>query len=451
MANSDESSSQSFLPHDPGAEKAVLGAVILNNGVFPEVVSILQPEDFFSPANTEIYKMMLVLDERSSPIDEVALSTLLRDHQLLDKVGGGDYIYQLIQSTPVVENVLSYAQAVREKGQLRKLIVTAQDIAEKGQETPEGFDTKLALAIERLHELGQNPVSTTFHPIKDVFLEVIEKLEKISKTPEHTQGLPTGFTQFDEITHGLHQGDLIIIAARPAMGKTAFALSLATHASLQSQLPVIFFSLEMPKEQIAMRILCSNALVNNHLLKSGNLEDEHWHRLSEETSHLLDMPLWIDDTSDISTTHIRSVLRRIQQEQEYEKMGTIVVDYLQLMHTSGRSFSREQEIAHISRNLKQIAKEFDIPVIALSQLNRDLERRADKHPVMSDLRESGALEQDADLVLFIYRDEVYNKESSKKGIAEIIIAKHRNGSTGDFELMFQGEYTKFANLPSSSI
>ncbi len=414
---------EALLPHDRMAEQAVLGAVFLNNSALPKMAVILRDEDFFSMSHRRIFSGMRDLYENEAPIDELTLSRWLEDQKLLEHTGGVDYLLELAEITPVAENAESYAEIVREKAQLRDIITTAHDIAQQGQEGTESISDFIAESSEKLRSIDSRYRDQSYHPLKQILLSQFE---------------------LDNMTRGFQQSDLVILAARPSMGKTALAMNIGLNAATKRSVPVLIFSLEMPKEHIAMRLICSEASVSNKKMMVGDLDQDDWDKLLEATSRMMEAPLLIDDQSGISPNHIRKVAR--QAKEEYPDLGMIIVDYLQLMQSSRQQNSREQEIADISRSMKAIAKEFNLPVIALSQLNRDLERRADKRPMMSDLRESGALEQDADLILFIYRDEIYNSESEDKNIAEINLAKHRNGEIGGCRLAFIGQYTKFANL-----
>ena len=437
---------EELLPHDKLAEQAVLGAIIYRNELLAQIQDYLQPTDFFSPANQKIFTAMQELAGEEAPIDEVSVSGWLRDHNFLDESGGVDYLLLLTQTTPVADNAEYYAQLVQEKSQLRAIISTAYELAREGQEGQRSISEFLGEASEKFREIENRVRTRSYTPLREVLLSNFEYLEALSENPQVITGIPTGFTELDELTRGLQRGDLIILAARPSMGKTSFAMNMGMYAALQSKQPILIFSLEMPKEHIAMRLICSEARVDSQRLWLGNLEPDDWEKLVDATGQMLEAPLLIDDASGITPSYVRKVARQVTQEYGDTPIGMIVIDYLQLMTGGRRLQSREQEIADISRQLKAIAKEFSVPVVALSQLNRDLERRADKHPIMADLRESGALEQDADLIMFIYRDEVYNPNSESKGIAEIIVAKHRNGECGVRRLAFIGQYTKFANL-----
>ena len=442
---------EELLPHDRLAEQAVLGAIIIQNSILLQVLDILSTDDFFSPANQHIFSAMqeMAAQEPPVPIDELTLLSKLESKQQLEQTGGVDYLNELSQKTPVAENAEFYAHIVREKGQLRDIILTAHEVAKRGQEeNAKNISEFIAEATDRLQSIDARTSLKSYSRLKEVLAINFEELEKVSESPENVTGVPTGFTELDDLTRGLQKGDLIIIAARPSMGKTALAINMALYASGHAQIPVLFFSLEMPKEHIAMRLICSEAKVNNRKLLVGNLEQDDWDKLMEGTTHMMEAPLLIDDRSAISPNYIRKVIR--QAKKEFPALGLVVVDYVQLMQSNLRNPSREQEMSEISRSLKAIAKEFALPVVVLSQLNRGLERRTEKRPLMSDLRESGALEQDADVIFFIYRDEVYNEDTDDKGIAEISIAKHRNGEIGMRRLAFIGQYTKFANLALGS-
>ena len=442
---------EELLPHDRMAEQAVLGAIIIQNSILLQILDILNTDDFFSPANQHIFAAMqeMAAQEPPVPIDELTLLSQLESKQQLEQTGGVDYLNELSQKTPVAENAEFYAHIVREKGQLRDIILTAHEVAKRGQEeNAENISEFIAEATDRLQSIDARTRLKSYSHLKEVLAINFEELEKVSESPENVTGVPTGFTELDDLTRGLQKGDLIIIAARPSMGKTALAINMALYASGHAQIPVLFFSLEMPKEHIVMRLICSEAKVNNRKLLVGNLEQDDWDKLMEGTTHMMEAPLLIDDRSAISPNYIRKVIR--QAKKEFPALGLVVVDYVQLMQSNLRNPSREQEMSEISRSLKAIAKEFSLPMVVLSQLNRGLERRTEKRPMMSDLRESGALEQDADVIFFIYRDEVYNEDTDDKGIAEISIAKHRNGEIGMRRLAFIGQYTKFANLALGS-
>jgi len=439
--------SQTLLPHDKEAEQGVLGAIIHNNEAFHQAVEIVEADHFFSPAHRELFKAMIELSERNDPIDEITLGNYLRGKNQLDQVGGFVYIAELVDVTPVASHVAVYAEIVRQKFQLRSLISAAMDIANKGREKTDDVEGLLQKAESIFVELANNSQRATASLLKDLLMESFAQLEEVQDRGEQIIGLSTGFTELDEYTNGFQPSDLIILAARPSMGKTSFAMNIAKYAALKSKKAAIVFSLEMSKEQMALRLLCSEAKVDSQKMKLGNLDDGEWDQLAHAAGELSETKIFIDETPELSPLSMKAICRRISAEHE---LGMIVVDYLQLMRTARRTDNREQEIAEISRGLKALAKELNVPVLACAQLNRSLENRTEKRPVLSDLRESGSIEQDADLVMFIYRDEVYNKDTEDSGIAEIHIAKHRNGpittNKHGIRLAFIPQFTKFANL-----
>ena len=438
---------ENLLPHDKEAEQGVLGAIIHNNDALNHAVEILQPEFFFSPAHRELFKAMIDLAERQDPIDEITLGNALRSRNQLDQVGGLVYIAELVDLTPVASNVAVYAEIVRQKHQLRALIDAATDIANKGRDTPDDVGVLLDQAQDIIIELANKAQVRSYAQLKDLLAINFEQLEAAQDRGDDLTGLPSGFAELDKYTNGFQASDLIIVAARPSMGKTSLAVNIAKYAAVYSQQPVVIFSLEMSKEQLSLRLLCSEASVDSQQVRQGKLDDFEWDKLAKASGMLSAVRLFIDDSPELNPMGLKAVARRIQAEHG---LGMIVVDYMQLMRATRRGDNREQEIAEISRGLKTVAKEFNVPVIACAQLNREVESRVDRRPRLSDLRESGAIEQDADLVMFIYRDEVYNPETEDQGIAEIHIAKHRNGpittSKNGIRLAFVPKYTKFAAL-----
>ncbi len=438
---------ESLLPHDKEAEQGVLGAIIHNNDALNHAAEILQPEFFFSPAHRELFQAMIDLADRQNPIDEITLGDALRSRNLLDQVGGLIYIAELVDLTPVASNVAVYAEIVRQKHQLRSLISAATDIANKGRDTPGDVGELLDQAQDIIIELANDAQVRTYAQLKDLLATNFEALEAAQDRGDDLTGLPSGFAELDKYTNGLQPSDLIIVAARPSMGKTSLAVNIAKYAATYSKLPAVVFSLEMSKEQLALRLLCSEASVDSQQVRLGKLDDFEWDKLAKAAGTLSNVKLFIDESPELNPMGIKTVARRIQAEHG---LGLIVVDYLQLMRSTRRKDNREQEIADISGGLKAIAKELNVPVLACAQLNREVEGRTDRRPRLSDLRESGAIEQDADLVMFLYRDEVYNPETEDQGIAEIHIAKHRNGpittSKKGIRLAFIPKYTKFAAL-----
>lgn len=432
-------------PQSIEAEQSVLGSMLIDKEVVPVVMEILKPEDFYRPDHREIYNVILELFDKAQPIDLITVSERLKLHGKLELVGGLEYLSNIATEVPTTANVKHYSKIVEEKALLRKLIKASSDIVDLGFNASEEVSYILDKAEQSVFDILQKRSSQGFVPIKDVLVDTFNNLEEMYNNKGNITGIPTGFTDLDFKTSGLHNSDLILIAARPAMGKTAFALNLAQNAAVNGHVPVAVFSLEMSKDQLVNRILCSEAMVDSNKMKTGKLEDNDWQKVAKALAPLSEAPIYIDDTPGVSITEIRAKCRRLKLEHN---LGLVVIDYLQLMQGSGKKGgeNRQQEISEISRSLKILAKEINVPVICLSQLSRAPEARTDHRPILSDLRESGAIEQDADIVMFLYRDDYYNPETEKKNIAELIIAKHRNGSTGTVELVWLGQYTKFANL-----
>lgn len=430
-------------PQNIDAEQSVLGALLLQPESIYRVIEILNAQDFYRDGHRLIYETILRLNESGKQVDLITVTEELRRQGNLDKVGGAAYVASLSGFVPTAANIEHYARIVSEKAMLRQLIEVATRIAGMGYEGREDAERIIEEAERMIMELGGRKSSDIFSSIKDILLVIFERLEERAKKKGPVSGVPTEFVDLDRICSGLQPSDLIILAARPSMGKTTLGLNIAQQAALKHKIPVAVFSLEMSKEQLAQRMLCSEAMVDQHKLRTGSLDEEDWARLTEVAENLSSAPIYIDDTAGLSVREMRAKLKRLQGEKG---LGLVVVDYLQLMRSTRRVENRQQEIADISRSLKGLAKELNVPVLALAQLSRAVEQRQDRRPVMSDLRESGSLEQDADVVMFIYRDEYYNVDSEKKGIAEIIIAKQRNGPVGKVELGFLKEYTRFVNL-----
>ena len=407
-------------------------------------IEVLRIDDFYREDNRLIFEAMLGLYGRAEPIDIITVKAELVSLGKFDQIGGLEYLAVLPDKVPTTSNVERYIKIVEEKSLLRNLIRTANDIVAAGYDQTEEVDDIMNIAEKKIFDLSQKKNQKGYSPIKEVLVESFAELEKLYNQKGYITGVETGFTDLDYRTSGFHGSDLIIIAARPAMGKSAFAINIATHAAVQTNTPVVIFNLEMSKNQVANRILCSEAMVDSNKIRTGKIDDSEWMKLANASGRLADSPIYIDDTPGISIMEIRARCRKLKLEKN---IGLVVIDYLQLIQGSGkRNASREQEISEISRSLKILAKELDIPVIALSQLSRGAEKRDDKRPMLSDLRESGAIEQDADIVMFLYRDDYYNENSEKKNIAEVILAKHRGGSTGTVELLWMGNYTKFVNM-----
>ena len=431
-------------PNDTEAEQAVIGSMLTDKDAVSAAVEILKEEDFYREDNKTIYTAILNLYNRSEPIDIITLKSELSAMGKLDAVGGLEYIAGLPEKVPTTSNVEQYIKIVEEKSILRNLIKTANDIITLGYDPTQDVEDIIDSSEKKIFEVMQKKNQKGYSTIKDVLVDTFTELEQLYNRKQHVTGVPTGFSDLDYKTAGLHNSDLILVAARPAMGKSAFALNIATNAAVRAKVPVAIFSLEMSKEQVVNRILCSEAMVDSSKVRTGTLEDEDWAKLAEASGVLSESNIYIDDTPGISIMEIRAKCRKMKLEKD---IGLVVIDYLQLVQGSGkRGASREQEIAEISRSLKILAKEIEVPVIALAQLSRAPEQRPDHRPMLSDLRESGSIEQDADIVMFLYRDDYYNEDSEKKNIAEVIISKHRAGSTGTVELLYLGNYTKFANI-----
>lgn len=431
-------------PHDVEAEQAVLGSMLTDKDAVISAIEVLKEEDFYRTDNRAIYEAILNLYNRAEPVDIITVKAELESLGKFEQVGGLEYLASLPDKVPTTANATKYIKIVEEKSTLRNLIKTANEIIELGYDPTEDVSDIMEGAEKKIFNIMQNNDKKSYVPIKDVLVDSFTQLEELYNRKQHITGVPSGFTELDYKTAGFHSSDLVLIAARPAMGKTAFALNIATNAAVRANVPVAIFSLEMSKEQLVNRILCSEAMVDSNKVRTGKLEEDDWTKLAGSIGPLSEAEIYIDDTPGISITEIRAKCRKLKLEKN---IGMVVIDYLQLVQGSNkRNGSREQEISEISRSLKILAKEIGVPVIALSQLSRAAEQRPDHRPMLSDLRESGAIEQDADIVMFLYRDDYYNKDSEKKDIAEVIIAKHRGGSTGTVELLWLGNYTKFVNL-----
>ena len=431
-------------PHDLEAEQAIIGSMLTDKDAVISSIEVLKPDDFYREDNKMIYEAILNLYNRAEPIDIITVKAELESMGKFEKVGGIEYLADLPEKVPTTANALKYIKIVEEKSTLRRLIKTANEIIELGYSPTEEVDDIMEGAEKKIFNIMQDKSQKSYTPIKDALVESFTKLEELYNRKQHITGVPSGFTELDYRTAGFHGSELILIAARPAMGKTAFALNIATNAALKANVSVAVFSLEMSKEQLVNRILCSESMVDSNKVRTGKLEEDDWTKLAGTIGPLSEAEIYIDDTPGINIMEIRAKCRKLKLEKN---IGMVVIDYLQLIQGTGKRVgSREQEISEISRSLKILAKELNVPVIALSQLSRAAEQRLDHRPMLSDLRESGAIEQDADIVMFLYRDDYYNKDSEKKDIAEVIISKHRGGSTGTVELLWLGSYTKFVNL-----
>jgi len=434
-------------PQNISAEQATLGSIILDKDSILSCIEILKPEDFYRSTHQVIYQCSLDLFEKNQAVDLVTLTEELNKRKQLEEVGGASYLTTLMSSVPTAANVVYYAKIVEQKAILRKLINHATQIVTMGYEEQEDARILLDKAENLIFDVSQQKVEHSFSPIKDLLTESFEKIEDLYHRDNFITGVPTGFIELDEITTGFQPSELIIIAGRPSMGKTAFCLNIAQYAAMQHKIPVAIFSLEMSKAQIVQRMLCSEARIDTHALRRGRMPEEDWPKLSMAAGRLSAAPIFIDDTAGISPLEIKAKARRLKARHN---LGLVMIDYLQLIQTGLKIENRQQEISQISRSLKGLARELDVPVITVSQLSRAVEQRSVQRPRLSDLRESGAIEQDADVVAFLYREEYYKSKSSKKGIAEVIISKQRNGPTGTLELVFLKECTRFENLARTS-
>ena len=430
-------------PHDDEAEQAVIGSMMTDKDAVISAIEVLKPEDFYREDNKTIYNAIMNLYAKAEPIDIITLKDELTSLGKLEPVGGLEYLATLPDKVPTTANVEKYIKIVEEKSILRSLIKTANELIEIGYDQNEEVEILMDNAEKKIFDLMQRKSQKGYSSIRDILVDSFTELEQLYNQKQHITGVASGFIDLDNKTAGFHNSDLVLIAARPAMGKTAFALNIATYAAVSANTPVVVFSLEMSKEQCANRILCSQAMVDSEKVAKGDITDEDWSKLAIASGELSESAgIFIDDSAGINIAEIRAKCRKLKLEKN---IGLVVIDYLQLIQGSGNTKSREQEIAEISRSLKILAKEINVPVLALSQLSRAPEARPDHRPMLQDLRESGSIEQDADIVMFLYRDDYYNPETEDKNIAEVIIAKHRAGPTGTVELLWMPSYTKFAN------
>ena len=434
-------------PHNLDAEESILSAILIDNSILLDVLEILSPEDFYKSAHQKIFLSITELFSRNEPIDLVTLTNILRERNRLEDIGGATHLARLVDTVPLAINAQHYAKIVHDKASLRRLIEKSNAITKRCLEDQGDVDNVIDFAESSIFEISEHKNKQAFHPISTVIDSNIKTIEEHEKNKTLVTGVPTGFTKLDNLTSGFQKSDLIIIAARPSMGKTALSLNIARNAAVDANIPTAIFSLEMSKEQLSMRMLCAEARVDFFTVRRGFMSQETWMRITDAASTFFDAPIYIDDSPDITALSIRAKARRLKRDKG---LGLIIIDYLQLMRGHAASERRDLEISDISRSMKALAKELDVPVVALSQLNRKLEERSDKRPQLSDLRESGALEQDADVVAFIYRDEMYNKDENNpnKGKAEILLSKQRNGPTGKVDLTFLSAYTRFETLSS---
>jgi replicative DNA helicase len=436
-----ESQIEKLPPQNVEAEQSILGAILIDNEALPKALEVIDPDDFYKQSHRKIFQAMIELFEKSEPIDLITLTDNMKRQDELDAVGGVAYLSSLVNMVPTAANIKYHSKIVREKGLLRNLLRSATEIASRVYEDNLEAEELVDYAERSIFDISDKRIKASFVTLKEVIKGSFEMIEHLYDKKETVTGVPSGFKDLDNLTTGFQKGDLIVVGGRPSMGKTAFALNVAQHVGLESREPVAIFSLEMAKEQLAFRMLCSEAMVNSSSIRKGFIQKEDWHKLTAGASRLTGAPIFIDDSSGITVLELRAKARRLKREHG---LSLVIVDYLQLMRSRGSFERREQEISDISRSLKALAKELSVPVIAVSQLNRSVEQRRPPTPILADLRESGAIEQDADVILFLYRDEVYNKDNpANKGEAEIIIAKQRNGPTGIVKLAFNSSCTRF--------
>jgi replicative DNA helicase len=436
-------------PHSIEAEESVIGGILLDNAALDRAIELVIPEDFYREVHRKIMRAMLALSERHEPVDLVTLADVLRSRNELQEVGGASYLAELVERVPTAANVGYHAKIVKDKAILRALISTSGEIALRGYEAPSDVEHFLDEAEHLIFQLSERKTRPSFFHLRDIVVESMKAVEQLYERRELVTGVPTGFLDLDKKTAGFQKGDLVIVAGRPSMGKTALALNIAQYAALEAKVGVAVFSLEMSKEQLVLRMLCSEARVDQSKVRAGFAAQRDYPKLAIAAERLSEVPIYIDDTPALSVLELRAKARRLKRERD-ANLGLIIVDYLQLMRGL-TSDSREQEISSISRSLKALAKELGLPVVALSQLNRAVESRADKRPIMADLRESGAIEQDADVILFLYRPSVYDPKNADEREAEVIVAKQRNGPTGTVPLTFFAEYTRFDNRAEDEV
>lgn len=432
-------------PHNIEAEQSVLGAMLLDKDAITNVNEVLRGDEFYKESHRLLFDAILELYNRDEPVDMITLIDLLRSREHIEAVGGVAYISDIVTSVPATSNVKHYAKIVEEKYVLRKLILSSNEIMDMCYGQKEKIEDVIGSAEKYIFDISQKNIHQDFEHVSNIITRSFDELERLYKNKGEITGIGSGFRDLDKKTSGFQAGDLVLIAARPSMGKTSFVANIALEAALRGGYSTVIFSLEMSKEQIAYRMICAEANVDMLRLRTGDLEDEDWIKLAKAAGPMANSKMFIDDTPGISVSEMRSKCRRLKTQRD-KGVDLIIIDYLQLMSGSGKSDSRQQEVSEISRSLKALAKEMGAPVLALSQLSRAAEQRADHRPILSDLRESGAIEQDADIVMFLYRDEYYNKDTDKKNMAEVILAKQRNGPTGTVDLAWLGQYTKFGNL-----
>ncbi|MBW1740993.1 MAG: replicative DNA helicase [Deltaproteobacteria bacterium] len=440
---------QKVPPQNIEAEQSLLSAILIENTTLPEVLEILSEKDFYRESHRKIFSAMVDLFERNEPADLVTVKNILKEQGHLESVGGASYLAELVDTVPMATNAAHYAKIIHEKATLRRLIERTASITTRCFEDRGNMEEILDFAERAIFDISEDKVKPTFHSLADILTDTYKAVEEAYENKLLVTGIPTGYSQLDQKTSGFQPGDLIVIAGRPSMGKTALALNLARNASIETGIPLAIFSLEMSKEQLSLRMLSAEARIDSSRMRGGWLSETDLARINRAAGALYDLPIYIDDSPAISALEIRAKARRMKMEKG---LGLVIIDYLQLMRGRASAERRDLEISEISRSLKALAKELNLPVVALSQLNRKVEDRSDKRPVLSDLRESGAIEQDADVILFIYRDEVYHKDENNpnKGTAEIIVAKQRNGPIGTVKLAFLEHCTRFENLATEA-
>jgi replicative DNA helicase len=435
-------------PHNVEAEESVLGSMLLSKDAIAEVLELLREDDFYRPAHRTVFRSVLELYGHGDAVDAVTVQEELRRSGALADIGGAPFLHTLVASVPTAANAGYYARIVKEAGVLRRLIDAGTQIVQLGFETPQDTEAAVDQAESLVYQVAQGRVTEDYHTLRDVLTTTLEAIERLHEDHREITGVPTGFADLDRLTSGLQPANLVIVAARPAVGKSTLGLDVARHAAVRAGVPTVVFSLEMSKTELVQRLMCAECTVDMQRLRTGRMEESDWTRLTRSLGKLADAPLFIDDSPGTTMMEIRAKCRRLKQRHG---LGLVVVDYLQLMQPSKRFENRQQEVSEISRSLKLLAKELDVPVVAISQLSRQTEARSDRRPMLSDLRESGALEQDSDVVLFIYRDELYDPESPRKGEADLILAKHRNGPTDTVTVTFQGQYSRFAPMAARSL
>jgi replicative DNA helicase len=435
-------------PHNVEAEESVLGSMLLSKDAIAEVLELLREEDFYRPAHRTVFRSILDLYSHGGAVDAVTVAEDLRRNGDLADIGGAPFLHTLVAGVPTAANAAYYARIVKEAGVLRRLIDVGTRIVQVGYETPQDVERAVDLAESWVYQVAQGRISEDYQSLREVLTGTLEAIERLHEDHREITGIPTGFAELDRLTSGLQPSNLIIVAARPGVGKSSLGLDVARHASVRAGVPTVVFSLEMSRTELVQRLMCAECTVDMQRLRTGRMEEADWTRLTRSLGRLADAPLYIDDSPGTTMMEIRAKCRRLKQRHG---LGLVVVDYLQLMQPSRRFENRQQEVSEISRSMKLLAKELNVPVIAISQLSRQTESRSDRRPMLSDLRESGALEQDSDVVLFIYRDELYDPESPRKGEADLILAKHRNGPTDTVTVTFQGQYSRFAPMAARSL